>query len=424
MPALPLPGATLAHGLRPCLEFDDKNSSAWCSNLNCVFDAAVVGAGPAGSMAAYQLARAGVRVLLLEKETAPRYKPCAGGLTPKTVQEVPFDLDDLVEDVCQDFQVSLRLGQPFRRRYPHPMVYMVMRDRFDQYLTERAVQAGVVLRDGSPATGVELRPVYAEVRTKGDTFRVAALVGADGANGVVARSLGLGSDFHHWVAWESEVVPDDVDLERWRGLIGIDLGTLRGGGYAWVFPKRDLLSVGAGGCTQVGRDLRGYCDRFVAGLGLRSARALRQRGHLLPIRPRGSPIQLGRALLAGDAAGLVDASTGEGIYWAVRSGKLAASAVLELLAGEIQDLESYERRVDDELMPELLAARRWVSLYLWAPALCSLLIHRSDPFWQTICMLFRGDQGYQDVARLLGPLRFLPSLLPEVDGKARHSAMR
>jgi len=363
-------------------------------------------------MAAYHLARAGARVLLLEKETVPRHKPCGGGLTPKVLQELPFDLDDLVEDDCHDFLVSLQLGRPFRRRHHQPVVYTVTRARFDAFLTEQAVRAGAVLRDGVPVTGVQLGPGYAEVRTKGDSFKVAALVGADGANGVVGRSLGLRRDFDHMVAWESDVVPSRADLQSWTGLIGIDLGTLRGGGYAWVFPKGDHLSVGAGGCTQVGKDLKGYCDRFMVGLGLGSARVLRRRGHLLPIRPRGSPIQQGRGLLAGDAAGLVDACTGEGICWAVRSAKLAAGAVLDLLAGTARDLAGYETRVDDELMPELLAARRWVNLYLWAPALCSLLIHHSDPFWLTCCMLFRGDLGYQDVARLLGPLRFLPSILP------------
>lgn len=360
-------------------------------------------------------------MLLLEKKALPRYKPCAGGLTPKTIDEIPFDLGPVLEDACQDFQVSLKLGRPFRRRYNQPVVYTVMRDSFDAYLAEHAVRAGTVLRDGTPVIGVELGRTYVDVQTKTGIFRAAALVGADGANGTVARSIGLGRDFHHWVAWESELAADDADLERWRGLIGIDLGTLRGGGYGWVFPKRDRLSVGAGGTDRVGRDLRSYCRRFITAQGLGDARVLRQCGHLLPIRPCGSPIQLGRALLAGDAAGLVDASTGEGIYWAVRSGKLAAAAVLELLAGNAQGLEGYERRVDEDLMPELLAARRWVNLYLWAPALCCTLMRHNDPFWQTVCMLFRGDLGYHDVARLLGPLRFLPSLLPVVAGKAHRT---
>ncbi len=390
-------------------------------SIGSEFEAVVIGAGPAGPMAAYELARAGVRVLLLEREPLPRYKACGGGLTAKTIREVPFDLSPVVEDVCNSFAVTFRQAGQFVRSYHRPLVYMVMRDRFDYYLVEQAVGAGAVLVDRAPAIRVAVGPSGVEVRTERGTFAAEALVGADGANGIVARCLGLAGDFHHAPAWENEVVPDAVTLQRWRGLVGVDLGTAGAGGCGWVFPKRDHLSVGVAAHQWRARGIKSLYHRYAERSGLWSAPVLRRRGHRLPVRPAGSPIQSGRVLLAGDAAGLIDAFTGEGIYWAVRSGKLAAGAVRELLAGRAPDLAEYERRVDEELMPELLTARRWVNLYLWAPGLCYLLLRYSDRFWQAVCQIIRGDRGYQDIGASLGPLRVLASLLP-VAGGAQLSA--
>ncbi len=292
-----------------------------------------------------------------------------------------------------------------------------MRDRFDHYLAQQAVGAGAVLVDRAPVTSVAVGASAVEVRTERGTFAAEALVGADGANGVVARSLGLATDFHHAVAWENEVAPDAGTLQRWRGLVGVDLGTAGAGGCGWVFPKRDHLSVGGAVHRWDARGIRSLYEGFAARSGLGAATVLRRRGHRLPIRPPDSPIQSGRALLAGDAAGLVDVFTGEGIYWAVRSGRLAAAAVRELLAGRARDLASYERRVDQELMPELLAARRWVNVYLWAPVLCYLLLRHSDGFWRAVCGIIRGERGYQDVSASLGPLGVLVSLLPLAGGR-------
>lgn len=267
-------------------------------SMGSEFEAIVVGAGPAGSMAAYELSRAGVRVLLLEREPLPRYKACGGGLTAKTVREIPFDLSPVVEDVCHDFAVTFRQGGRFVRRYHQPLVYMVMRDRFDYYLVQQAVGAGAVLVDRATATSVAVGASSVEVRTERGTFAAKALVGADGANGIVARGLGLAGDFHHAVAWENEVAPDAGTLQRWRGLVGVDLGTAGAGGCGWVFPKGDHLSVGVAAHQWGARGIRSIYDRFAARSGLRAAPVLHRRGHQIPIRPPGSPIQSGRALLA------------------------------------------------------------------------------------------------------------------------------
>lgn len=353
-------------------------------------------------------------MLLLEKEELPRYKPCGGGLTAKAVREILFDLSPVVEDVCHDFEISFRLGEPIRRRYHYPLVYTVDRARLDHYLAESAAKMGAILLDATPAEGIIVNGQGVEVNTGKGSFKADALVGADGVNGMVARGLGLGADFCYGIAWETRMAPGDETRRRWQGVIGLDLGTIRPSGYGWVFPKRDHLSVGVGvqGCNA--RQIKDYYVRFAGRYGL-NAQAIEGGGQLLLHRPKGSPVQSGRALLAGGAAGLVDAFTGEGIYWAVRSGKLAAAAVLDLLGGRAQDLATYERRVEQELMPDLSSARRWLNVYRWAPALYYLLLRHSDRFWQAVCQVIRGEICYQEIDRALGPLRFLADLLP-VDG--------
>ncbi|MCL4534709.1 MAG: geranylgeranyl reductase family protein [Bacteroidetes bacterium] len=388
------------------------------------FDVIVVGAGPAGATAAYWLARYGAQVLLLEKEQIPRYKPCAGGLTAKTLPEFPFDLSPVIEDICSAFEISLRLGDPFRRRYPQPLVYTVMRDRFDSYLVRRAVGAGARLKDGVSVRSVTVGPAEVEVRTLSHSFHAAALVGADGANSIVAKDLALCRDFRYGVAYQTEVYPGDRVRHAWDGIVGIDLGTVGFGGYGWVFPKRNHLSVGVGVQDGGARQVKGYHSRLTAQKGLGASQVLRRSGHRLPLRPAGSPIHTGRALLAGDAAGLVDSLTGEGIYWAVRSGKLAAVSTLELLRGRRDDLSGYEQRVDQELMPDLMAARRWASFYRLSPTLSYLLLRHSDRVWQTVCQLLRGDLRYRDATRSLGLIRLLPLLVPASDGKRPTAPVR
>src|SRR5205809_3854236 len=111
-------------------------------------DVAIVGAGPAGSTAAYRLACAGVRVLLVDKAVFPRDKPCGGGVTGRAARLLPFSLDPVVEDVVERVEIRLRYGARFERRAERPVVLMTQRRRLDHFLIERAAEAGADVRDG------------------------------------------------------------------------------------------------------------------------------------------------------------------------------------------------------------------------------------------------------------------------------------
>jgi geranylgeranyl reductase family protein len=319
------------------------------------FDAVVAGAGPAGSTTAYRLARAGASVLLLDRASFPRDKPCGGGITYRALRELPFAIDPVVEDVVDRFDVLLAYRRRFERASSTPLCLMTQRSRLDAYLVERAAAAGADFRDRAPVSEATLEDQRVTFRVNGSKLSAAAFVVADGANGTTARTLGLGGDLGHGVALEGNVPYSHAD-ERYRGRIALELGVVSGG-YGWVFPKGDHVNVGVGGWEREGPRLRTHLTRLCREHGIDPARVEAIRGYRLPYRHKGTVLARGRALAVGDAAGLVDPLSGDGIYEALVSGRLAAAAVLDLVVGRVETLDAYPSAVEGALGP--LATASW-----------------------------------------------------------------
>jgi geranylgeranyl reductase family protein len=366
------------------------------------WDAIVVGAGPSGASAAYALAKGGARTLILDKAKLPRYKTCGGGITHKAARALPFSIEPVVERNLSRIDFSWRLEKPTVLESPDPLVYMVQRSRFDHLLTKRAVDAGATLMDETNVKSVELgEDGQARVETSRGLFTADYLVGADGATGRVARGLGLMADRWALAAIESEVVAEPEVMRHWSDKAGLDLGMLHAS-YGWVFPKGDHLSVGVGGVPLIedyGSKLKEYDEAHTARRVPGEVRVIRRHGYLLPCRRPGAPVQRGRALLVGDAAGLVEAFTGEGIFWAIRSGQIAARSILKDGAEP-----RYTERLERALMPDLLSARRWLQVYVMLPRACYTLPKHIPTFWRAVCRIVRGERRYVHVRRMLGPL--------------------
>ena len=192
--------------------------------------------------------------------------------------------------------------------------------------------------------------------------------------------------------------------ENWREYIGLDLGGVAGG-YGWVFPKGEHLNVGVGGWKYAAFTLRPKLGDLCRRYGFDPARLENLRGHHLPLRTAGAPIARGPVALVGDAAGLVDPISGEGIHMAFASGRLAADQALRYLAGETGGMEAYERAVDAELQPELDVSRRLQEVFHLAPPPYLALLRRNRKFWLFLCHLVRGELTYLDFVRMIGPLR-------------------
>ena len=362
------------------------------------WDAIVVGGGPAGSTAARQLARAGARTLLLEKARHPRYKACGGGVPPRAIALLDRSIEPVIEDVVQGIEVSHLGGRRFVKRSTDPLAYMVMRDRFDALLLEWAGEAGADVREGETVRDVEAGSGSGRVVTDHDVYEAAIILGADGAAGRVARASGLGSGLAKSAAWELEIAAPATALRRWNGLVNVDVG-YRPWGYGWVFPKAERLSVGLVLAPEHGHRIREQTQHYLEALGLAGAEVQEARGHPIRYRRGRERVAAGPVLLLGDAAGLADEFTAEGISYAIESAGLAATAALAALGGAGDAAERYIQAIDRIIQPELDAARAISRMYYWCvttwPWLALGTSKRVAYLWHALFRVMQGRSTYR-----------------------------
>jgi geranylgeranyl reductase family protein len=363
------------------------------------YDAIVVGAGPAGSATAIRLARGGARVLLLDRARFPRDKPCGGGITGRAVRELPVDVTPIVEDVVDVFEVRLNYRKRFERRSAVPLVLMTQRRRLDAFLAEHAAEAGADFRDGVTIGGLAIAPDGVELLADGERVRGEVLVGADGVNGTTARAAGLDSGLLYGIALEA----NGPLASHQHGRAIVELGIVPGG-YGWVFPKDGHANYGVGGWAAEGPRLRDHLRRLCAVHGVDVDALADLHGRRLPMR-RTIAAARGRVLLVGDAAGLVDPLSGDGIYEALVSARLAGEAIL---AGR---LEAYAPALEAQL--GRFARSSWkAKLVLDRHPRVAFALVSLPPVWNVVAGLLSGELVHPREARGLAvpPMRLLARL--------------
>jgi len=350
------------------------------------YDVIVVGAGPGGAMAACTLGQAGCRVLVLERQEWPRYKPCGGAIPAPVFAGLPPACSRAIERRVT--RVRFRLGDAEVRHELGGVVAMVMRDRFDAALLAEA-QAEV--HTGEGVTAVEDGPQGVAVRTGRGRYQADYVVGADGAFSLVARAVGLRRGHAAGAALEAEVAVSAALLDEYAETALFLFGAIPDG-YLWAFPKADHLSVGIGTLRAGHHDLRRRLAEGAERLGL-PAGELRPRGHALPAYRRREPLQRARVLLVGDAAGLMDPLSGEGIRHALHSGRLAAEAIIAGQVGEYSEW-AYQAIGAD------LAAGLWLARSFYAFPRLSFRLGVRDPAVVAAMMrMLSGQMGYRELLR-------------------------
>ena len=368
------------------------------------YDVIVIGAGPAGSTTARECASRGLSVLLLDKSEFPRDKPCGGAVTIRAARLLPFEITPVVERVISCVRLTERQSRGFTHSSPEKVTYLTQRSRLDNFLAECAINAGATFRQHQTVRGVEKHSTHVVVRTTSDTFEGRTLVAADGANGRTARLAGLHVRFVHGIAMEGNITPPGGFPSQWEDTMGLDLGGLPGG-YGWLFPKGDHVNIGLGGWRHIGHTLRDRLDHLVRSYGFDPAKLWGVRAYHLPVRQPGSPLVDGNVVLVGDAAGLLDPLTGEGIFAAMWSGRTASREITAYLGEQAPDLDGYRRETERGLLPELRVSRQLHDIFHLWPGLFMGIDRRTSILWTAMAPLMRGELTYLTVLRKLGAFR-------------------
>ncbi|MFI1972360.1 geranylgeranyl reductase family protein [Streptomyces cinnamoneus] len=374
-----------------------------------VWDVVVVGGGPAGASAAHAAAAGGRRVLLLEKAELPRYKTCGGGIIGPSRDALPPGFQLPLRDRVHAVTFSLN-GKLTRTRRSKRMLFgLINRPEFDAGLVEAARAAGAEVRTGVTVSKVEQhgpavpdRRTVAVVLGDGSTVLARAVVGADGSAGRIGAHVGVKLEQVD-LGLEAEIPVPPTVAEDWAGRVLIDWGPIPGS-YGWVFPKGDTLTVGVISARGDGAGTKRYLEDFIARLGLAGFEPSISSGHLTRCRADDSPLSRGRVIVCGDAAGLLEPWTREGISFALRSGRLAGEWAVRI--AEAQDAVDARRQalnyafaIKAGLGVEMGVGRRMLTLFERRPGLIHAAVTGFRPAWHAFARVVRGSTTLAEIVR-------------------------
>ena len=323
-----------------------------------IYDVIIAGSGPAGASAAYVLAKAGKKVLIVEKEKLPRYKTCGGGLTFKGLNLIPFDINEIIEKSCyvvniNDFEANVFI----LTKREKPVISMTMRSNLDYHLIKAAEKFGAEVKDGVEIKDINIGKTNVEVIIKKneEKFYSGFLIAADGALSVAAKKYFGISDRNLVPALEYEVhVADDI-LYRFGNIPRFDFGIVPGG-YGWVFPKNDHLSIGVLSMNMKNGNMNNYFSAYLKSLQINKIERLEKHGFVIPLTYR-KVFAGNRILLIGDAAGFIDPITAEGISFAILSGQIASEALIKGNMDPATVYKEYNAQISKKIIPELKAGK-------------------------------------------------------------------
>jgi geranylgeranyl reductase family protein len=361
-----------------------------------ILDCIVVGAGPAGATAAYHLAKLGSTVLVLDKATLPRYKPCGGGVSPAVAKWFDFDFRPVIDNKITKVRYTWQMGDAVESEFKNvePM-WMVRRDKFDHFLVERALERGAQLKDSTEVKTVVFDGNCWQVKTDKGNFTASYLIAADGTKGLLAQTLGFENRPQFLGATleiETEVASDRQHTAQF------DFGSLKNG-YIWCFPKSNGYSLSAGYIRErkgKAEELKKQLTNYVAKFNIDTSNS-QYSEYPMSLWLEDRPLHTRNALLVGEAAGIVDPLTGEGIRPAMFTGIKAAEAITNALQGDKDALETYTKTVQTEWGTELVLAQRLAGLFYQFPKIAYKVGVKRPAAAQVMGKVLVGELGYRDI---------------------------
>lgn len=329
-----------------------------------MFDCIIVGAGPAGGSAAYHLAKKGHSVLVLEKESLPRYKPCGGAVSPQVAQWFDFDFSPAISLKVKHLRYTWSNEDPvdLEVKSAEP-IWMVKRDVFDQFLIDQGKGQGAEVRDNTAVTGVAFKNGAWEVATSNGPVTGRYLIAADGASGPMSKLLGFKKEVKRRLAVGLEV-PLTTGVQN--SPINFDFGEVKNG-FIWNFPKADGYSLGT--AAFIGGEVKNLPEilrKYATNLGLDLTNAKQYEAEMA-LWDGDRTLHTQNAVLAGEAAAVVDPFTAEGIRPSMFSGIKAAEAIAAALAGDSKALEKYTEIMKEERGSDMVWAQRIAGAFFRLP---------------------------------------------------------
>ncbi|WP_127846353.1 geranylgeranyl reductase family protein [Psychroflexus aestuariivivens] len=364
--------------------------------MNPQFDVVIIGSGPAGASAAFELAESNLKVAIIEKEKLPRYKTCGGGLVYRGRRHLPFEISEAVER--EFFDVDIRFDAKklaFKTKRDRPIISMIMRDDFDHLITKKAEKLGVTIFEEEQLLALELGEI-AKLKTSRREITTKFVIAADGALSPTSKMAGWQETRMMCPALEYEIKVPEADFESLSTSARFDIDVVPYG-YGWCFPKAKHLSIGVGNFMKAkkGIDLKSHYQTYLKTLGISEILESEAHGFIIPISPRKDGFVKQNVFLCGDAAGFADPVTAEGISNAIYSGILAAKSITESDLDLEKAKQIYQSKLEEKLIPELNIGVRLAELFYQNKTTRNLLLKKfGQRAAEYMTDIFMGDRSY------------------------------